>query len=93
MPRDKERKEDDVQLSPELMDAFVKAVEKAERRRKILFAGYLLALIVLIAGMIGAFWYAGSAPKGTFISWAFLVPLALVGLIFWIFGRWSRSAK
>lgn len=84
--------QEELKLSPEAVEAFFRAVEKAERRRKIMLGGYLLALVVLIVGMVASFVVVGSAPKGKFMGWVFLLPFLAVGIIFVIFGRWSKRA-
>jgi uncharacterized BrkB/YihY/UPF0761 family membrane protein len=88
-----EQEGDGPKLTPEQIEAFVQAVERLERRRKMLLLGYLLCLIVLVFGMIAALVIYGYAPRGSPIGWVFLVPMGLVGAILWLFGRWARKEK
>ncbi len=76
-------------LSQEQIDKLIAAIEKVERKRRIMLGGYLLALVLLVGGQIGAFVVFGSAPPGTFMGWVFLVPFGAVGLVLWAFGRWA----
>lgn len=69
------------------------AIARAQRRRRIMLVGYLLALLVLVFGMLTCLVIVGRAEKGTFIGWVFFIPFSLVGLIFWVFGRWERSQR
>ncbi len=79
-------------LPPEVKEAFTLVVRRLEKRRKINLAGYLLALVVMITGLVGGLAYMGGAAKGEFRGWILVVPLALIGLIFWVFGRWAKRA-
>jgi hypothetical protein len=74
----------------EQIDAFVNAVDRVIRKRRIMLAGYLTALVLLIGGQLAALWIYGSAPRGSFVGWVFLIPFAGVGAVLWVFGRWSR---
>jgi hypothetical protein len=67
-------------------------VEKLQRRRKRSLAGYLLSLVVIIVGTLLGLAYMGGAAPGEFRGWILLVPIAVVGVVLWAFGRWSRSA-
>jgi hypothetical protein len=82
---------DDDSITPEVREAFMKTVARIEKRRKIRLWGYFLALVVMIVGLLASLYYMGLAPH-EFRGWAFLVPIAVVGLILWAFGRWSRRA-
>jgi hypothetical protein len=75
------------------IDALISVIEKVERRRKILLTGYLVSLVVLLGGMVGAFYVYGTAPRGQFWGWVFLIPFALVGFTFWLFGRIARRRR
>jgi hypothetical protein len=81
------------QLSPEEAQHFLELIERALRRRRIQFAGYMVALVVLVMSMTGALVYVGSAPEGTFTGWVYLLPFIAVGAIFWGFGRWANRYK
>jgi len=81
----------DEELTPEVKAAFALIVARLEKRRKISLAAYLLALVTMVVGIVGGLWFIAAAP-GTFRGWILLVPLGLVGLIFWVFGRWAKRA-
>jgi hypothetical protein len=75
------------------IDALIAAIEKVERRRKLMLAGYLASLVVLLGGMAGAFYVYGTAPRDQFWGWVFLLPFALVGGVLWLFGRLARRRR
>jgi len=77
----------------EQIEALVAAIDRVERRRKIMLGGYLVALVLLIVGQVIAFIIVGSAPEGSFLGWVFLIPFALVGAVLWAFGRWALPRK
>ncbi len=77
----------------EQIDALVAAIDRFERRRRLMLAGYLLALVLLIGGQIAAFYVYATAPQGSFLAWIFLLPFAAVGLVLWLFGRLARRPK
>jgi len=76
------------QLSPDEAAFFLSRLEAAVTKRKIQLTGYLVAMVVWLAGMLGALAYYGTHDG--FVGWIFLVPFGLVGLILWGFGRWSE---
>jgi hypothetical protein len=76
-------------LTQEQIDKLVAAIDKVERKRRIMLAGYVVALVLLVGGQVGAFVIFASAPPGTFVGWVFLVPFAAVGAVMWVFGRWA----
>ena len=79
------------QLSPEEAAFFLSKLEAAVTKRKIQLTGYLVAMVVWLAAMVGALVYYG--VREGFVGWVFLVPFALVGAVLWGFGRWAeRSA-
>lgn len=87
------RKHDDLakavaRLSPDQAAFFLAKLEAAVTKRKIQLTGYLVAMVVWLAGMLGALVYYGS--RDGFVGWVFLVPFALVGAVLWGFGRWSE---
>jgi hypothetical protein len=89
------RKHDDIakavaQLSPEEALFFLSKLEAVVTKRKIQLTGYLVAMVVWLASMVGALAYYGTHDG--FVGWIFLVPFAFVGLILWGFGRWSEKA-
>ncbi|MGE0872141.1 MAG: hypothetical protein AB7P03_26520 [Kofleriaceae bacterium] len=77
------------QLSPDEAAYFLARVEAAIRKRKIQLTGYLTALGVWAVGMFLALLYYGTHDG--FIGWVFLVPFGLVGLVLYMFGRWSTA--
>jgi hypothetical protein len=87
------RKHDDLakavaRLSPDEAAFFLARLEAAVTKRKIQLTGYLVAMAVWLAGMLGALVYYGS--RDGFVGWVFLVPFALVGVVLWGFGRRSE---
>jgi hypothetical protein len=82
---------DDEELTPEVKAAFALVVARLEKRRKINLAAYLLALVTMIFGLVGGLLFIAAAP-GKFRGWILFVPLAIIGVIFWVFGRWAKRA-
>jgi hypothetical protein len=80
-------------LSPEEAEHFIALIERALTRRRIQFGGYMVSLVVLVVTMAGAIYYAGVAPKDTFIGWVFFIPFLLVAVVFWAFGAWANKYK
>jgi hypothetical protein len=88
------RKHDDLakaiaSLSPEEAQFFLNRLEAVYTKRKIQLTGYLVAMAVWLAGMLGALLYYGTHDG--FVGWIFLVPFGLVGIVLWGFGRWSEK--
>jgi len=77
------------QLSPEEAEFFVKKLEAALRKRKIQLTGYLLAMLVWVAGTLCALAYYGLSEG--FVGWVFLLPFMAVGVILWAFGKWATK--
>lgn len=80
-------------LSEEQIEKLVAAIERMERRRRILLGGYLAALTLLVLGQIGAFWIYGTAPPGSSYGWVFLIPFAIIGFVLWGFGRLAKRIR
>jgi hypothetical protein len=80
-------------LSEDQIERLVRAIEKVERKRKIMLLGYMVALLCLVLGQLVAFFIYSAAPPGTFVGWVFFVPFTLVGLVLWAVGRWARSIR
>ena len=80
-------------LSEEQIERLVAAIEKAERKRRIMLAGYLAALLLLVLGQLGAFLIYAASPPGSFLGWVFFVPFTAVGIVIWAFGRWARRVR
>jgi hypothetical protein len=76
------------ELDPEAAEHFLKKLEAAFRKRKIMLSGYLVAMVSWVIGMVAALAYFGIA-KG-FVAWVFLVPFGIVGLILYGFGAWAN---
>ena len=74
-------------LNPEEAAYFLWKLEIAIRKRKIQIIGYLVAMLVWLAGMLFALVYYGTHDG--FVGWAFLLPFVLVGVILFAFGKWS----
>jgi hypothetical protein len=81
------------QPTEEQIAALMRHIERIEKKRKIMLAGYLAALVLLVGGQIGAFVIYANTPPGRFVGWVFLLPFALVGSALWIFGKWASSIK
>ena len=79
----------DEELTPEVKLAFTMVVERLEKRRRIKLVAYLLALVVMVLGLVGALLFMAAAPK-QFRGWALFLPLLATGTIFWVFGRWEK---
>jgi hypothetical protein len=76
-------------LSQEQAALFLFTLEMKLKKRKIQLVGYLVAMAVWLAAMLLALVVFGMASG--FVGWIFLVPFALVGVILWVFGRWSEK--
>ena len=75
-------------LSPEEAEFFLKKLEAALRKRKIMLSGYIVAMVAWLVGMVCALAYFGLMSG--FTGWVFLVPFAIVGVILWAFGKWAN---
>ena len=78
-------------LSPEEAAYFLFTIETKLRARKIQLVGYLVGIVIWLAGMFFALVYFGLAEG--FAGWVFLVPFALFGGILYGFGRWSNKVS
>ena len=79
-------------LSSEEAAFFLHKLELAIRKRKIQITGYLVAMVVWLAGMVFALAYYGMHDG--FVGWIFLVPFGFVGAVLYLFGGWAeRLAK
>jgi hypothetical protein len=76
------------QLSPDEAVFFLNRLEAAVTKRKVQLTGYLVAMVLWLAGMLGALVYVGTHDG--FVAWVFLLPFGLVGLVLWGFGRWAE---
>ena len=79
------------ELPEDVKQAFAAVVLRLEKRRKITLAGYLLSLLTMIIGLVGGLVFIAMGP-GQFRGWILFVPFAVIGVIFWFFGRWAKRA-
>lgn len=79
------------QLSPEEAAMFLTLIKVAIKKRRILLAGYISAVVCLLAGMMVALTIYSTREPDEFVGWAFLIPFILVGVVLLAFGRWARS--
>jgi hypothetical protein len=77
------------ELNPDEAEFFLKKLEAALRKRKIMLSGYIVAMVSWVVGMVCALAYFGIASG--FTGWVFLVPFAIVGVILWAFGTWAEK--
>jgi hypothetical protein len=77
-------------LNPVEADYFLKKLEAALRKRRIMLSGYIIAMVAWVVGMVCALAYFGIASG--FTGWVFLVPFMIVGLILWMFGALAERA-
>ena len=77
-------------LNPAEADFFLKKLEAALRKRKIMLSGYIVAMVAWVVGMVCALAYFGMASG--FTGWVFLVPFLIVGVILWVFGNLAERA-
>ena len=76
-------------LTPEEAAYFLFTIETELKARKIQLMGYLVGIVIWLAGMFFALVYFGLAQG--FAGWVFLVPFAAFGGILYGFGRWSNK--
>jgi hypothetical protein len=84
---------DEPEVSREQIEKLIAAIEKVERKRKIMLLGYLLALVLLVGGQVTAFIVFAMSPRGSFMGWVFFVPFLAVGSVLWLFGRWATRVR
>ena len=53
--------DDDAQLTPEQIRVLADAITRVQKRRRIMLAGYFLALVVMIVGLPTSLYVVGSA--------------------------------
>lgn len=75
-------------MSPEQRDLFLFLMKAKYQKRKLQLTGYLVGLLLWLAGMIFALVIFGTSSG--FVGWVFLLPFAAVGLTLWIFGKWAE---
>ena len=84
---------DEPEISREQIEKLIAAIEKVERKRKIMLAGYLAALVLLVGGQVVAFLVFTTSPPGAFMGWVFFVPFLAVGSVLWLFGRLATRVR
>src|SRR6185312_13875515 len=77
-------------LNPVEAEFFLKKLEAALRKRKIMLSGYIVAMVAWVVGMVCALAYFGIASG--FTGWVFLAPYLIVGVILWVFGTFAERA-
>jgi hypothetical protein len=80
-------------LTPEQAEMFVRALELAMKKRRVLLAGHLLAILALITGSALAFYLYGTGDPDSFRGWVFLIPLATAAVLYIGFGKLARRIK
>jgi hypothetical protein len=82
------------ELTPEQAELFVRALELAMRKRRVLIAGYIAAALSLVLGWLWALYIFGKTTgSGQFMAWVFLVPPLLAAIVLVTFGRISRRLR
>ncbi len=81
------------QLTPEEADMFVRALELTLKKRRIMFWGYIGAIVALLVGAAVAFAIYGSREPGEFVGYAFLIPPLAAGAILYLIGKYARAIK
>jgi hypothetical protein len=66
-------------------------LERALRKRKLQLTGYLVAMVVWLAGTLLVLAYIGTHDG--FLGWLFLVPFGFVGAVLYGFGRWAERVS
>jgi hypothetical protein len=87
---DAELEEQIKNLTPEQAEMFVRALELAMKKRRLMLIGHLGAIVAMIAGGVWALYQYAAHEPGTFIGWVFLVPIAGAGAMLFGFGRLAR---
>jgi len=77
-------------LNPAEADFFLKKLEAALRKRKLMLSGYIVAMVAWVVGMVCALAYFGMASG--FTGWVSLAPFLIVGVILWVFGSLAERA-
>ena len=84
--------EEEPKISQADIDKIVAALERMEKRRKIMLVGYFLAAAVLLVGEVGALYIVGRT-QGASPFWILLIPFFLTGAVLWGFGRWATLLR
>jgi hypothetical protein len=83
---------DEPRLSQEQIDRLIAQIDRIERKRKLMLAGYVTALAVLVIGEGAALVVFALSPPGVFVGWVFFIPFTLIGLVLWGFGRLAKRS-
>ena len=78
--------------SQEDLERLLLALEKIQRKRRIILAGYAVAVLLLILGQLAALYIYGTWDN----PWrplVFFVPFGSVGLALWLFGLWAKRIR
>jgi hypothetical protein len=75
-------------LSDEQAAFVLDKIERTLRKRKLQITGYLVAMVVWLAGELAVLAYLGTHEG--FQAWLFLVPFGLLGAVIYGFGRWAE---
>ena len=78
------------ELTPEQAEMFVRALDLAIRKRRMMLLGYVTALVALIAGLIVALYIYGSQERGSFVGWVFLIPAVGAATCLILFGKLAK---
>lgn len=79
-------------LTPEETEIFMRALAHTMRKRRMMLLGNLLALLMMVFGMVFAFFSYSSREPGSFSIWVFLVPFGGAGFFLWFFGRLAKRS-
>ena len=77
---------------PEDLLALVHAIDVTMKRRRMMLAGYFLALLAIVVGIPVALGIYGQT-RGSGFAWIFFAPPALAGVILWIVGWAIKRVK
>ena len=75
-------------MSREEAALFVFLLKSKYQKRKLQLTGYIVGLVVWLAGMLFALAMYGTSDG--FIGWVFLVPFFALGVTLLAFGKWSE---
>jgi len=78
--------------SREDLERLLHALEKLQRRRRIILAGYAVAALTMIVGQLAALYIYGTWDN-PWRGWVFFVPFSLVGGSLWLFGQWAKKIR
>lgn len=79
-------------LTPEQTEIFMRALAHTMRKRRLMLMGNLLALLVMVFGMVFAFFSYSNREPGSFAGWVFLIPFGGAGFCMWLFGTLAKRS-